>query len=216
MLCMSSFKNFKLDCSCSWAKWGNKFRNPFRFISLMPVSLTRRQKIQSFSGTCLSFRYLSKKDRTNQNQQPTNCDTRLYCSTLKKKRSPKHKNALLYCCQEATLHTLSNLLCCGWHFCGLWTKSTGDGWSSGWYWGDKEEERDKKDTEKNRLTSLHLIGSSCNHKERWQMKKRKARQEREDSKQTSKDRERTAPQRLAVRDDQHIAKADEHVATDQK
>ncbi len=30
--------------------------------------------------------------------------------------------------------------------------------------GWREGERDRKDREKNRLTSLHLIGSSCNHK----------------------------------------------------
>lgn len=30
----------------------------------------------------------------------------------------------------------------------------------------KKRSRDRKDRENNRLTSLHLIGSSCNHKQK--------------------------------------------------
>lgn len=91
----------------------------------------------------------------------------------------------------------------------------------------KEGEWDSRDREKNRLTSLHLIGSSCNRKKKRKKRKKEKRQTTDDRKQsetgkkktqdseTQKNRERTPPQRLAVRGDQHSAKADKQVATDQ-
>lgn len=79
----------------------------------------------------------------------------------------------------------------------------------------EEAERDSGDREKNRLTSLHLIGSSCNRrkknkkrhkgqeKNRRQMIESRARQGKKNRHETARHREgkRTAPQRLAVRDD---------------
>lgn len=81
-------------------------------------------------------------------------------------------------------------------------------------------ERDSGDREKNRLTSLHLIGSSCNRREKNNKKRHGGQGKKEttdDRKQsetrkkrkiktrheTARHREgkRTAPQRLAVRDD---------------
>lgn len=48
-----------------------------------------------------------------------------------------------------------------------WISNFWGAWIKHREWGKegKEGERDRKDREKNRLTSLHLIGSSCNHKE---------------------------------------------------
>lgn len=78
-------------------------------------------------------------------------------------------------------------------------------------------ERDSGDREKNRLTSLHLIGSSCNRRKkktkrhRGQGKKQttddrkqsETREKKTHTHETARHREgkRTAPQRLAVRDD---------------
>lgn len=65
----------------------------------------------------------------------------------------------------------------------------------------KEGEWDSRDTGKNRLTSLHLIGSSCNHKKkdrkknnRRQMIESRARQEKktQDSETYKNKRENTA------------------------
>lgn len=67
----------------------------------------------------------------------------------------------------------------------------------------EEAERDSRDREKNRLTSLHLIGSSCNHrgkkkqnktqkprkeKNRRQMIESRARQEKTDTRQQDTER----------------------------
>lgn len=86
------------------------------------------------------------------------------------------------------------------NFWGEHGKSTGNKGRE----GRKEGERDRKDREKNRLTSLHLIGSGCNHKkthtqtidDRKQSETRKKPQDSE----TQRDTETTMPQRLAVRD----------------
>ncbi len=72
------------------------------------------------------------------------------------------------------------------------------GMREGW----KEGERDR---EKTRLTSLHLIGSSCNHKQQNQTTDDRKHSEtgKKDTGQRNieRHRERTPPQRLAVRDD---------------
>lgn len=65
------------------------------------------------------------------------------------------------------------------------------------------------DREKNRLTSLHLIGSSCNHKNPQMMIESKGRRQNE----TQKDRENTATK---VSSQTWLAEADKQVAADQR
>lgn len=78
----------------------------------------------------------------------------------------------------------------------------------------EEAERDSGDREKNRLTSLHLIGSSCNRRKKNKTTQRPRKKQTTDDRKQSETRKknrhetarhregkRTAPQRLAVRDD---------------
>lgn len=80
----------------------------------------------------------------------------------------------MHCWHGARLHTVCYICGAEYQISGKNGESTGN---EGRKERMKEGEWDSRDTEKNRLTSLHLIGSSCNHKKKERQRKKNNRRQ---------------------------------------
>lgn len=69
----------------------------------------------------------------------------------------------------------------------------------------EEAERDSRDREKNRLTSLHLIGSSCNHRG----KKNKTKHKSQEKKKQTDDRKQSETRKTIHKTARHREKREQ-------